>query len=84
MLGWDYDNDGWRDELEGTGDSDGDGLVDMEELDTNNDRPSDTWEKAIRNAPGSVHFNFDTDNHKKGWGPEVSRSIYFDLRKAPE
>ena len=28
--------------------------------------------------------NFDTDNHTKGWGPEVSRCIYFDLRKAQE
>lgn len=67
VLSWDYDNDGWRDEIEGSGDSDGDGLLDLEDLDSNNDGISDAWEKAIANAPGSVHFNFDTDGNAEGW-----------------
>jgi|GEM_PF-283608 len=67
LLAWDYDNDGWSDEVEGTGDSDGDGLMDMEDLDSDNNGLSDAWEKAISNAPGSVHFNFDTATDAEGW-----------------
>ncbi len=67
LLAWDYDNDGWRDEVEGTVDSDNDGLMDMEDLDSDNNGVSDAWEKAISNAPGSVHFNFDTDADPEGW-----------------
>lgn len=67
VLAWDYDNDGWRDDLDGFGDSDGDGIANMEDLDSNNDGISDEWDKAIFNAPGSVHFNFDTNNMAEGW-----------------
>lgn len=67
LLAWDYDNDGVPDEVEGTDDSDGDGLMDMEDLDSDNNGLSDAWEKAISNAPGSVHFNFDTPTDSEGW-----------------
>lgn len=66
VLSWDYDGDGWRDADEGAGDTDGDGLMDMEDPDSNNDGLTDAWEKAIGNAPGSVHFNFDGTD-AQGW-----------------
>lgn len=74
LLSWDYDGDGWPDSVEGTADTDSDGLVDMEDPDSNNDGLSDAWEKAANNAPGSVHFNFD-DSDDGGWSAEGGLSI---------
>jgi len=75
VLAWDYDNDGVRDEIEGSGDSDGDGLPNMMDLDSNNDGTSDAWERAILNAPGSVHFNFDTDSNAEGWAANINLTV---------
>jgi len=73
ILAWDYDGDGWRDSVEGIADSDGDGLLDLEDPDSNNDNLSDAWEKAISNAPGSVHFNFDASDG--GWAATGGLSV---------
>ena len=75
VLAWDYDNDGWPDELEGTTDSDGDGLMDMEDLDSDNNGLSDAWERQIHNAPGSVRFDFETDSDPEGWAAGGGLSI---------
>ncbi|MGB1129184.1 MAG: hypothetical protein ACPG4K_03970 [Haloferula sp.] len=75
VLAWDYDNDGRPDELEGTVDSDGDGLMDMEDLDSDNNGLSDAWERQIRNAPGSVHFDFETDLDPEGWAAGGGLSV---------
>lgn len=66
VLAWDYDGDGWSDADEGVVDTDNDSLPNMADLDSNNDGVSDAWEKAVANAPGSVHFNFDEGNID-GW-----------------
>ena len=73
VLAWDYDNDGVRDEIEGSGDSDGDGLMNMEDLDSNNDGISDAWEKSILNAPGSTHFDFATN--AEGWAANSGLAV---------
>lgn len=74
VLSWDYDGDGWRDADEGAADTDGDGLPDMEDPDSNNDGLTDAWQKAVGNAPGSVHFNFDGAD-AQGWAAAVGLTL---------
>jgi hypothetical protein len=75
VLSWDYDNDGIPDHIEGAADSDGDGLLDMEDLDSDGDRAPDAWTKGISNAPGSVHFNFDEAGNAESWSPRQTLEI---------
>lgn len=67
VLSWDYDNDGWRDGVEGDGDDDGDGLLNLEDADSDDDGVSDAWMRSIDNPPGSMHFNFETAGDLEGW-----------------
>ncbi|VGO14037.1 hypothetical protein PDESU_02594 [Pontiella desulfatans] len=67
VLSWDYDNDGWRDHVEGAGDDDGDGLLNLEDPDRNNDGTSDAWMRSIDNPPGAMHFDFETAGDLEGW-----------------
>ena len=67
VLSWDSDNDGVPDPVEGGMDSDGDGLLDLEDLDSNGDRMPDDGARAISNAPGSVRFDFNDDTNTEGW-----------------
>ena len=67
VLSWDYDNDGWRDGVEGNGDDDGDGLINLEDPDRNNDGTSDAWMRSIDNPPGCMHFDFETPGDLEGW-----------------
>lgn len=65
VLSWDYDNDGIPDQIEGTADTNSNGIPDMMDFDSDGDGISDAWENAIQNAPGSVHFDFE--NSLEGW-----------------
>ncbi len=67
VLSWDYDNDGIPDHVEGAQDNNGNGLLNLEDLDSNGDRVPEAWNRAISNAPGSVHFNFDVNGNAEGW-----------------
>lgn len=67
VLSWDYDGDGWADDIEGGADSDGNGLLDLEDHDSDGDRTPDEWRRAILNAPGSLRFDFETDGGGEGW-----------------
>jgi hypothetical protein len=75
LLSWDYDNDGWRDAVEGAGDDDGDGLLNLEDSDRNNDGISDAWMRSIDNPPGCMHFDFETDGDLEGWITNSSLNI---------
>ncbi len=67
VLSWDYNNDGVPDHIKGVADSNGNGLMDLEDLDANGDGIPDGWARFIANAPGSVHFNFNEDGNAEGW-----------------
>lgn len=67
VLSWDYDNDGVTDHTEGAADSDGDGLLDLEDLDSDGDGIPEAWTKGISNAPGSVRFDFNDNANTEGW-----------------
>ncbi len=67
VLSWDYDNDGVPDSTEGAADSDGDGLINLEDHDSDGDGVPEAWTKGISNAPGSVHFDFNTPTNTEGW-----------------
>lgn len=67
VLSWDYDNDGVPDHIEGAADSDGDGLLNLEDLDSDGDDIPDAWTKGISNAPGSVRFDFNDNANTEGW-----------------
>ncbi len=67
VLSWDYDNDGWRDHVEGGSDDDGDGLLNLEDPDRNNDGITDAWMRSIDNPPGAMHFDFETAGDLEGW-----------------
>jgi len=67
VLSWDYDNDGVPDHIEGAADSDGDGLFNLEDLDSDGDGIPEAWMKGISNAPGSVRFDFNANANSEGW-----------------
>lgn len=67
VLSWDYDNDGVPDHIEGAADSDGDGLLNLEDLDSDGDGIPEAWTKGISNAPGSVRFDFNENANSEGW-----------------
>lgn len=67
VLSWDYDNDGIRDDVEGGADSNGNGLLDLEDVDADGDGIPDEWRRAIHNAPGGLRFDFETDGQAEGW-----------------
>lgn len=67
VLSWDYDNDGVPDHIEGAADSDGDGLLNLEDLDSDGDGIPEAWTKGISNAPGSVRFDFNDNANSEGW-----------------
>ncbi len=67
VLSWDYDNDGVPDSIEGAADSDGDGLLNLEDLDSDGDGIPEAWTKGISNAPGSVRFDFNNNANTEGW-----------------
>jgi hypothetical protein len=67
VLSWDYNNDGVPDHIQGGQDSDGNGLIDLEDFDSNGDRLPDAWSRSISNAPGSVHFQFQENDNTEGW-----------------
>lgn len=67
VLSWDYNNDGSPDHIQGTGDTNGDGILDIEEVDANGDSVPDGWARFIANAPGSTHFNFNETGNFEGW-----------------
>ena len=67
VLSWDYDNDGVPDATEGAADLDGDGLLALEDLDSDGNGLPDAWTKGITNAPGCVRFDFNTTANSEGW-----------------
>ncbi len=80
VLSWDYDNDGVPDITEGGADSNGNGLLDLEDFDSNSDGMPDGWARFIANAPGSVHFNFNENGNSEGW--VVSGNLTFQSVEA--
>ena len=67
VLSWDYNNDGVPDHIKGGEDSNGNGLLDLEDFDADGDRIPDGWKRSIANAPGSVRFDFDANDNAEGW-----------------
>ena len=67
VLSWDYNNDGVPDHIKGGQDSNGNGLLDLEDFDADGDRIPDGWARSIANAPGSVRFDFDETDNAEGW-----------------
>lgn len=67
VLSWDYNNDGVPDHIKGGQDTNGNGLIDLEDFDSDGDRIPDAWKRAIANAPGSVRFDFAENANPEGW-----------------
>ncbi len=67
VLSWDYNNDGVPDHIQGGQDSNNNGLLDLEDSDSDGDRIPDAWQRSIANAPGCVRFDFDENTNPKGW-----------------
>jgi hypothetical protein len=63
----DFDQDGMSDELEGTGDLDGDGLENYRDLDSDGDGTGDAEELAAGRDPYSLDFHFNTAGNFEGW-----------------
>lgn len=67
VLSWDYNNDGVPDPIQGAADSNGNGLLNLEDRDANGDGIPDGWLRFIANVPGSTHFNFNENGNFEGW-----------------
>ncbi len=74
-LSWDYDNDSIPDHIEGAADDNNNGLLNLEDLNSNGDRIPDIWDRAITNIPGCVHFNFNEITNAEGWAVNANLSL---------